>query len=629
MKFLIYDIETLSNAFVCCLYNVEKDIRKHFVVYGNENCVGFVKWMKNNTSDYYHVGYNNLGFDGQIIAAIVKNPFMVAADIYREAQRIIELKDDLGDKVQKKLLFESELPFKQIDIYKIKHYDSNAKRTSLKWLEFSFRQMDVMEMPIHHSENISREQLETIIEYCWNDVDTTLKAFNFFKDDIQSRFDLSNEFGIGLHNSSEPKVVKKVYLSELSKKLDVPKAELEQRCEEYRSSVKPFKPRIIDWIDFGEPMFEGVKKKFSQLVIDPHNVKGSVKLSYFWKNIKIEHGLGGLHACVKPGVYTNKDLMILDIDFTSYYPFLKIRNGIYPPYYGPEYLEIYEGFFHKRKLYPKGHPLNGGYKLMLNGSFGLLKEINSPIYYPEGFVFVTVNGQLILLYMLEQIAKAAPEVFILQCNTDGITIMFDRNNLDRITDVLSNIEKLSGIQVETVEYERMIIRDVNNYIAVDINGKAKHKGAFELKKEMHKNNSFAIIPKAIDAYFVKGIKDYRSFIKQHTDIFDFLGAVKKKSNFNLDFYFVDDGKVTTEEQQRITRYFVSNKGGSLIKDFDAKEGNKNGKVRMESGWNITIANKLESFKAKDFDINYAYYISETGKAIEEIEGIHNQTLLFK
>ena len=50
---------------------------------------------------------------------------------------------------------------------------------------------------------------------------------------------------------------------------------------------------------------------------------------------------------------------------------------------------------------------------------------------------------------------------------------------------------------------------------------------------------------------------------------------------------------------------------------------------MESGWNITIANKLESFEAKDFDINYAYYISETGKAIEEIEGIHNQTLLVK
>lgn len=628
MKFLIYDIETLSNAFVCCLYNVEKDIRKHFVVYDNENCVGFVKWIKNNTSDYYHVGYNNLGFDGQIIAAIVKNPFMVAADIYREAQRIIELKDDLGDKVQKKLLFESELPFKQIDIYKIKHYDSNAKRTSLKWLEFSFRQTNVMEMPIHHSESVTREQLDTIIEYCWNDVDTTLKAFNFFKDDIQSRFDLSKEFGVDLHNSSEPKVVKKVYVSELSKKLDVPKPELEKRCEDYRLSVKPFKPRIIDWIDFTEPLFNGVKKKFSQTVIDPLNVKGSLKLSYKWRNITIHHGLGGLHACVKPGVYTNKDLMILDIDFTSYYPFLKIRNGIYPPYYGPEYLEIYEGFFHKRKLYPKSHPLNSGYKLMLNGSFGLLKEINSPIYYPEGFVFVTINGQLILLYMLEHIVKTAPETFVLQCNTDGITIMFERDNLDRVKDVLSNIEKLSGIQVETVEYEKMIIRDVNNYIAVDINGKSKHKGAFELKKEMHKNNSFAIIPKAIDAYFVKGIKDYRSFIKQHTDIFDFLGAVKKKSNFNLDFYFVDDGKVTTEEQQRITRYFVSNKGGSLIKDFDAKEGAKNGKVRMESGWNITIANKLESFETKDFDINYAYYISETGKAIEEIEGIHNQKMLF-
>jgi len=628
VKALVYDIETLANAFVCCLYNIDQDKRKHFVVYEKQDCTEFVQWLNKYASGYHFVGFNNLAFDAQVIAAIVKNPKMNAYDIYAKAQSLIESKDELGDKTKSNTVPEWKLPFKQIDIYKIKHYDSDAKRTSLKWLEFSFKQQNVMEMPIHHTEHVTVEQLDTIIEYCWNDVETTYKAYEYFKDDINCRMQLSQEFGIDLTNASEPRTVKRVYVSELSKALNISKEEMEERCEEYKRNIKPFKPTILP-LNYQDPVFEGVKKRFSDTVIDPDNIKGSINFSYKWKNVKMHHGLGGLHACTKQGVYTNDRLTILDIDFTSYYPFLKIRNGIYPPYYGPEYLEIYEGFFHKRQNYPKGHPLNNGFKLMLNGSFGLLIEKNSPIYYPQGAMFVTVNGQLILLYMLEQINRVVSELVVLQCNTDGITIMFPSEKLTVVMEQLKAIEELTRIGIETVEYSKMIIRDVNNYIAVTTKGKAKHKGAFEIKKEMHKNNSFAIIPKALDAYFVEGVKDFRGFIREHTDIFDFLGAVKKRSNFNLDFYSIgDDGELSTEEQQRITRYFVSNKGGTLVKDFSAK-GQRQGKVRLESGWTISIANNLTSFNATDYDIDYTYYFKETEKIIESIEGSSNQMLLFQ
>ena len=627
MKALVYDIETLANAFVCCLYNIDQDKRKHFVVHEKQDCTEFVQWLMTYAKDYYFVGFNNLAFDAQVIAAIVKNPKMNAYDIYAKAQSLIESKDELGDKTKNNTVPEWKLPFKQIDIYKIKHYDSDAKRTSLKWLEFSFKQQNVMEMPIHHTEHVSIEQLDTIIEYCWNDVETTYKAYKFFYDDIECRLQLSKEFGIDLTNASEPRTVKRVYVSELSKALGVSKEEMEERCEDYKRNIKPFKPDILP-LNFQDPIFDGVKKRFSGITVDPDNIKGSIKFSYKWKNVKMEHGLGGLHACTKRGIYTNEKMAILDIDFTSYYPFLKIRNGIYPPYYGPEYLVIYEGFFHRRQNYPKGHPLNTGYKLMLNGSFGLLMEKNSPIYFPPGAMFVTVNGQLILLYMLQQMDSATSDLTVLQCNTDGITIMFPHNEMEAVMEQLRAIEELTRISIETVEYSKMVIRDVNNYIAVTTTGKPKYKGAFEIKKEMHKNNSFGIIPKALDAYFVQGNKDFRNFIREQTDVFDFLGAVKRKSNFNLDFYSIgEDGDLSTEEQQRITRYFVSNRGGTLVKDFSAK-GQRQGKVRLESGWTVTIANNLQSFDTRDYDIDYSYYFNETEKIIREIEGSQKQLPLF-
>jgi hypothetical protein len=630
MNFLVYDIETLRNAAVFCFYNVQNQQKKSFRIFNTQTAEELVTWMKTKTKDFYHVGYNNIGFDGQVIAAIVKKPKMDAFDIYEEAQRVIELKDDSTEKEKVfKSVPEWKMPFKQIDLYKIKNYDSNAKRTSLKWLEFVFKQKNVMEMPINHYETVTQEELDVIEEYCWNDVETTYKAFKFFWEDIRCRFELSQEFGINLDNCSEPKLVKKIYVSELSKKLGLSKDELKRRCDEFKKTKKPFLPRIIDWLQFDDPRFEQTKKQFANTYVNPDNIKGALSLSYKWRNLVLNHGLGGLHACCNPGTYTNENLFILDIDFTSYYPFIKIRNGMFPPYLGSHYLEIYEGFYHKRKLYAKGTSLNFGFKTMLNGSFGLMLEPNSPIYNPEGAIFVTVNGQLILLYMLQELVRAAPETFIVQCNTDGVTIMFEKENLEKIREVIKTIEEKTRIQIETVDYQKMIIRDVNSYIAIDTKGKTKLKGAFEIDKEPYKNHSFTIVPMALEHYFVRG-GNYQEFIRNTVEIWPFLGAAKKKRNFDLDYNSIVDGNPVCEKQQRVTRYFVSKKGGALSKNFGKKSGDskRSGATRLESGYVVQIANIIESELAADYNLNYDYYISETKKIIAAVEKNKTQLSLF-
>ena len=65
-------------------------------------------------------------------------------------------------------------------------------------------------------------------------------------------------------------------------------------------------------------------------------------------------------------------------------------------------------------------------------------------------------------------------------------------------------ENTTKLVLEYAKYKKMVIIDVNNYIGVYTNGKVKKKGIFETTIDYHKNPSYLIIPKALEAYFVEG-----------------------------------------------------------------------------------------------------------------------------
>ena len=67
----------------------------------------------------------------------------------------------------------------QIDIFKMHHWDNPAKRSSLKWIQYSMDWQNILDMPLSHETRIdTQEQINTIIEYCINDVESTKEIFN-------------------------------------------------------------------------------------------------------------------------------------------------------------------------------------------------------------------------------------------------------------------------------------------------------------------------------------------------------------------------------------------------------------------------------------------------------------------
>jgi hypothetical protein len=166
---------------------------------------------------------------------------------------------------------------------------------------------------------------------------------------------------------------------------------------------------------------------------------------------------------------------------------------------------------------------------------------------------ITVNGQLLLSKLAEMVSLAIPEAQPLMFNTDGFEMMIPNDKVDFYKSICSVWEHMTQLSLEHDQYSKMIIRDVNNYMAITKDGKVKCKGAFEWedlsKKKVatfHKNKSFLIIPKAIYAFFVHGTKP-EDFLDQNQNIFDYCGAVKAKAGWSfVDRRLVDGNLVNTK-----------------------------------------------------------------------------------
>jgi hypothetical protein len=237
---------------------------------------------------------------------------------------------------------------------------------------------------------------------------------------------------------------------------------------------------------------------------------------------------------------------------------------------------------------------------------------------------ITVNGQLLLSKLAEMLSLAIPECQPLMLNTDGLEMMIPDSRVDDYMKVCSEWEKLTQLALEHDQYSKMIIRDVNNYMAVSKAGKVKCKGAFEwedlAKKKVatfHKNKSFLIIPKAIYAWFVYGTKP-EEFLDQNQDIVDYCGGVKAKGGWHFEERRIVNGELVNNKLQKIIRYYVSNNGSKLVKCHnDGRE------IQVESGeWLQTTVNKLDATKPFDsYDINKKYYLEEIYKEIEGIQAV--------
>lgn len=659
----VMDYETLSNCFVGVFQHYKNETKKIFIVHKLQNdfpqLVEFL--LQNESLGEWHISYNGLAFDSQITQYIMLkhdtliklSPENIAEDLYKKAQKIIERQDG------KEFLEypEKDLRIKQIDLFKMNHWDNPAKRSSLKWIQFSMDWHNLLDMPIHHSTVIkTKKQLDIIVEYCINDVRSTKEIYEKSKEQIALRAALTKEYGINLYSASEPKISRELFLHFLSKYLpEYRKYDIRQmRTKRNEIIVSDI---ILDYIKFERIEFKTLLEKFKSTVIDPLNTKGGFKHHIRYKGVTTDFGLGGLHGCASPGVYEAKDgMIIMTSDVTSFYPNLAIKNKWAPAHLPKEaFCELYEWFFEERKKIPKKDPKNYVYKIILNSTYGLSNDINSFLYDPQFTMAITINGQLSLAMLYEMICEGIPNVIPLMQNTDGLETMIPKEYEQKYYEICKRWEEITSLQLEHDQYQKVILADVNNYIALskwkevtkeeydktldktpstyyskEENDKyylaaSKCKGRFEFSDlALHKNKSLLIVPMAVFNYFIKGIKPEDTLVLNR-NIIDYCVGVKSKGDWGFYETCIINGEVVKKELQHTVRYFVSKKGCKLIKSNEA-DGRE---IQLEAGkWLQTVFTKFEKRKWQDYDVDESYYLQAIQKEIDNIQNNTNQLALF-
>lgn len=189
-------------------------------------------------------------------------------------------------------------------------------------------------------------------------------------------------------------------------------------------------------------------------------------------------------------------------------------------------------------------------KIVLNSTYGILKDKNNPLYDPLMSNNVCVTGQLLLLDLIE---KVEPYGQLIQSNTDGIYMLVkDMETVDTIKNIAHEWEKRTRLELEFDIYNEIYQKDVNNYIIISEDGHYKSKGAY-LKKLSPIDNDLPIINTALIEYFVHQTP-IEDTINQSNKLIDFQKVVKLTSLYKGVVY----GEGVTETIDGKSRVTVKN-----------------------------------------------------------------------
>ena len=642
MNVLVYDIETLKELFLVVVYKPDTDVTYEFQVSRWTNQLdAFIRFTEEH-DEHYWVGYNNLRFDSQVVEHVLRNyehwhemsGLEICAIIAQKAADTIhDANYDVFPEYK-----EEWLSLKQLDLFRINHYDNKNRRVSLKRLEFEMDFENIEEMPIHHlKENMTKEEVIETIYYCHNDVQATYEFYKIttgntehplYKENnqIELRQDIYEEFGIHCLNYSDSKIgdemVKKYYCEQKGIQYsDLPKKGL------FRAEVK-VRDCIADYVAFQTPELQEFLKRISR---ERLTMKDDFKESLEFYNNTYTFAKGGLHTENKPKVFeADEDTLIVDWDVSSYYPAIIINNGKYPGHLGKEFLTGYTTMFEKRlELKPlakkdkKIKGIVGALKLAVNSVYGKSSDMQSWIYDRQLTMFTTITGELSLLMLIEAYELAG--IHVISANTDGVTIMVTKDLVDKMHELNKWWMELTQYELERTDYSKIIFSTVNDYLAIKVGhdtAPADKKGDYVKKKgdfltdfELHKNKSARVVPIALERYYVHDVP-VADTIRNHTNIFDF--CLRQKAT--KDFHFEGHSKEKKNIYNKLIRYYVSNTGEKLLKVKNENSDSGAADVsQVEAGeWVMHVCNHLLPDHPLD-NINHAYYIERAENIIGKIQ----------
>lgn len=620
---IVYDIEIFPNVFHCTCKDTETNKLYFFEISNRKNqlteLVDF--FFFKNTGDKMFCGYNNKHYDDVIINYLIDfyykmdslSYLKICNSLFNLSSTIVTSEEGDTSKFKR---WKYAKYFYSMDLLTMLF--SSKLRVGLKEMQVTMHYKNVEEYSGDFNQFLPDSEIDNMIEYNINDVESTTELLNRLKDDVQLRLFIEKEYGIDALSMDSVKFGETLLLKKYCEETKLS----EQYVKTLRSPMDyiPLKDVILPFISYKNPKLQDVLKDMKSQIVYSKERK-SYEKKFVLSNVRYSVGVGGIHSLHTPQIFVPSDNEYIGhSDVASMYPSFIIKYKWIPRHLGKEFWQVYSQIYKERiEAKHSGQKLkNLALKLTLNSVTGKMQQETSWMYDPFSVFKIRINGQLILLMLVDRLLELNCK--IVQVNTDGVMYIAQKTQREAVQEAVSEVEQLTQLTFESDDYEAFYQYAINDYFGVEKGYSQSHdpkliekKGMFITDPRLGKGLAPAIIPKAVINYFLTK-QPTSEYIKNSKNIEDFLMYQRVDKKFK-----VLHGDVPI---QRINRFYASTNDYSLFKvDPTGKVAN----MLTKSG--VTILNKMNDIPIEGRHLNYQYYISEANKIISEF--VYQQLELFQ
>ncbi len=524
---IFYDFEVFKRDWLAVFIDVTK--QKEYVIINDPKALQAL--YEENVKDIW-VGFNNRHYDQYIMKGILLGMNPKAINDY-----II---------VQEKEGWQYSSAFNKL---KMINYDVMPNPpVGLKTME-AFLGSDIRESDVDFNidRKLTQKEIEQTVHYCRHDVEETIKVFLEKIDDfnavhgiVQAYPDMVSIADIG---DSEARITAKVLgcrRTEFDDEFDyqiLPCIQLKkykfvqdwfiEKRDEVKVRMKDASKEDAYWI----------KRDFYKQGLDNIIVAG----------IPHNFGWGGLHGAAAHPIHRTGQL--LHVDVNNYYPSLLIAWGmvtraatnnnyalVYKTRKSLKMQQMAAAKAGDKAAAKKFKKAQLPYKKMLNALSGGMKDATNPAYDPRNNNAMCINGQLMLLDLIEHL-EVVPGFELIQSNTDGLIIWIPdtQEAFDMVDDICYEWETrcstdLCEIGLALDNISEIYQKDVNNYLWIEADGGVERIGTY-LKPLNSLDNDLPILNKALVDYMVKKIPVEQT-INTCDDLKMFQKVVKLSSKYH-------------------------------------------------------------------------------------------------
>lgn len=429
-SFIFYDLEVFQEDSIA----VFKDINGRTLRIFHNDFHGLKEFIDGKVL----VGYNNYHYDDYVLAAMIDS-----VDL-EYGQQWIKV---VNDNIISSNTYLTSIPD---NLFSLDCFQQiNVAKSSLKKIEANIGlSIDETAVDFNINRKLTNKELADTINYCEQDVNATitvfkLRWFSYF-------------------------ISKLMIVDMLDEKIKY-KA-LRWNTTTITAYLLVGNNNVIQWDawQLGESNFDNATllQKVPKEVREMWRDEKEKKYTHYGLGAIIEFSKGGLHGTNDSSQKEFKNVKLLDV--TSLYPNILIKLGALG-----KATKKYQDIVNKRiQVKHSDTTLSNALKLVINATYGLMKNQYSKLYNPNAALSVCIYGQIALYDLCERLYSAG--YTLININTDGVA--FNGGEESDYMTIQKEWESEYGLELELSEFDYWYQKDVNNYVAVDRNNHIKVKG---------------------------------------------------------------------------------------------------------------------------------------------------------